>query len=62
LHIQLAKAAAHAEKVAAGVQLREGMHFMKARQTIREALHEDGIAQKIDDLVAELLEGNTITP
>ena len=62
LHTQLAKAAAHAEKVAAGVQLREGMHFVKARQTIREALREDGIAQKIDDLVAELLEGNTITP
>jgi hypothetical protein len=61
LHTQLAKAAAHAEKVAAGVQLREGMHFVKARQTIRAALREDGVAEKIDKLVAELLKVYTPT-
>lgn len=55
LHRELAKAAGHAERIAAAVQLSEGMRFVKARQKIRAALHEDGIAQKIDSLVAELL-------
>lgn len=55
LHAQLAKAAAHAEEVATGVQLAEGMHFVKARQKIRAALNEDGVAQTIDKLVAKLL-------
>ena len=56
LHSELAKAADHAEKVAGAVGLMEGIHFVKARQLIREALREDGIAQKIDGLVAKLLE------
>jgi len=55
LHNALVKAAAHAEKVATAVQLREGMHFIRARKEIRNALLDDGIAQKIDLLVAELL-------
>jgi hypothetical protein len=55
LHKALARAASHAEQVAAAVELREGMHFVRARQCIRVALREDGIAQKIDKLVAELL-------
>ena len=55
LHTQLAKAAAHAIEVAAAVKLSEGMHFVKARQKIRAALREDGVAEKIDKLVAELL-------
>jgi len=55
LHAQLAKAAVHAEEVATGVQLAEGMHFVKARQKIRAALNEDGVAQTIDKLVAKLL-------
>lgn len=55
LHTALVKASTHAEKVAATVELNEGMHFIKARQRIRAALHEDGVSQKIDKLVAELL-------
>ncbi|MBI2907102.1 MAG: N-6 DNA methylase [Chloroflexi bacterium] len=57
LHQRLAKAAAHADKVAAAVPLTEGMHFVTARQKIREALQEDGIAAEIDKLVAQLLDG-----
>ncbi|MBI2849888.1 MAG: N-6 DNA methylase [Chloroflexi bacterium] len=56
LHKAMATAAAHAEKVAAAVELEEKMHFITARKKIRAALIEDGISQKIDKLVAELLE------
>lgn len=55
LHAQLANAAAHAEKVAAEVVLPEYTGFISARQTIRMALRHDGIAQRIDRLVALLL-------
>lgn len=59
LHGALARAAAHAEHVAAGVELSEGMHFVRARQKIRAALREDGVAQKMDKLVLELLGGSS---
>ena len=55
LHRALARAAKHAEEVAGAVQIAEGTHFIKARKKIRTALHEDGIAEKIDQMVAELL-------
>jgi SAM-dependent methyltransferase len=55
LHQSLAKAAAHAEKVAAAMRLKENQYFIKTRQQIRAALHEDGIDRKIDKLVATLL-------
>ncbi len=55
LHMALAKAAVHAEQIAAAVQFSDGMHFVKARQSIRAALNQDGIAQTIDKLVANLL-------
>ena len=55
LHRQLAEAAAHAEKVASAVPLREGIHFVRARQLIRAALAEDGVAGQIDALVEKLL-------
>jgi hypothetical protein len=55
LHQKLARAAARAEKVAAAVPLKEGTHFVRARQLIRRALQEDGVAQRIDQLVAKLL-------
>ncbi|MDO8615495.1 MAG: N-6 DNA methylase [Dehalococcoidia bacterium] len=56
LHQRLARAGARAEQVAARVELREGEHFVRARQRIRAALREDGVAGEIDRLVAELLE------
>ena len=32
------------------------LQILRARQTIRAAIREDGLAQRIDALVAELLE------
>ena len=60
LHRALSEAAVHAERVASAVQLSEGMHFVAARKKIRAALDEDGISQKIDGLVAKLLENQTV--
>jgi SAM-dependent methyltransferase len=57
LHRELADAAGNAERVAAGVALPERGGFIKARQIIREALRQDGIAGRIDALVTELLDG-----
>ena len=57
LHRELADAAAQAEQVAAIVPLREGAHFMRQRRAIRDALAADGIAGRIDALVARLLDG-----
>ncbi|MBL0924257.1 MAG: N-6 DNA methylase [Sphingomonadaceae bacterium] len=55
LHADLAKAAAKAEKLAAKVELKEGEHFTRTRKRIRLALIENGIAAKIEALVAELI-------
>jgi hypothetical protein len=57
LHLKLTTAAAHAERVAALVELREGAHFMRQRRAIRDALAADGIAARIDTLVGRLLAG-----
>lgn len=48
MHRILARAGVHTEDVAATVELRGGLHFVKARQQIRGVLREDGIASKID--------------
>lgn len=56
LHRDLAEAAVSAEQVAATVPLAEGAHFMRQRRTIRDALTADGIAARIDALVARLLD------
>jgi SAM-dependent methyltransferase len=55
LHRDLVKAAKRAEAVAAGVELREGIHFSTARRAIRRALSGDGISGRIDELVERLL-------
>jgi hypothetical protein len=55
LHKALAKAAAKAEAFASAVKLDDNMHFVKARQKIRAALAENGVAVEIDQLVAQLL-------
>jgi hypothetical protein len=55
LHRRLAQAAERAERVAAAVPISEGEYFMRTRHRIREALREEGVAQQIDALVAELL-------
>jgi hypothetical protein len=57
LHLDLAAAAAKAEKIAATVALPEGVKFQRARALIRAALTEAGVAPKIDALVAKLLDG-----
>ena len=55
VHRELSEAAERAEEVAAAVALDDGIYFVTARKRIREALHEDGIADRIDGLVAQLL-------
>ena len=55
LHQQLAVAAQDAEQMAAQVEIAEDMHFVRARRTIRRALQEAGISQRIEDLVAQVI-------
>jgi hypothetical protein len=55
LHTSLSKAAARAEKLAALVEIKDGEHFTRTRKRIRQALIANGIAGKIEALVAELL-------
>lgn len=57
LHHALAEAAEQAEAAAARVELPEGVKFQRARGLVRAALTESGHAQKIDALVAALLDG-----
>jgi hypothetical protein len=54
-HRDLAAAAGVAERVAASVELKEGVHFMRQRRAIRDALTADSIAATIDSLVSRLL-------
>jgi hypothetical protein len=55
LHAELVDAAADAEKVATKVAIAADMGFIRARQAIRNALRDDGLAQCIDRLVGRLL-------
>jgi hypothetical protein len=57
LHAALAEAAAEAERIAAQVELPEGIKFQRARAIVRTALAEAKVAQRIDALAAELLDG-----
>lgn len=54
-HRDLAAAGAYAEEVAAGVDLKEGEKFQRARKRVRDALALDGIAGDIEKLVEKLL-------
>ena len=55
LHLELGAEATHAEEVAELVKLEEGMHFVRARREVRTALAADGVAGRINRLVAQLL-------
>jgi SAM-dependent methyltransferase len=55
LHCEIVAAAATAEVVASTVVLSETAHFTRQRRAIRDALIADGIADKINKLVARLL-------
>jgi SAM-dependent methyltransferase len=57
LHLDLAAAGREAEALAARVELSEGVKFQRARRLVRDALTEAGLAQRIDALVARLLDG-----
>jgi hypothetical protein len=59
LHLTLAEAAAQAEKVAAAVELPEGVKFQRARGLVRAALAEAGVSQRIDGLVTKLIDGGS---
>jgi hypothetical protein len=56
LHLELAKAAESAEKVAARTNLPGNIHFTRARKLIRDALGADGISKQIDVLVSRLFD------
>lgn len=56
-HKAVASAGRRAEQIARQVPLKEDMPFATARRLIRQALIEDGVAGKLDKLVAELLDG-----
>jgi hypothetical protein len=56
LHQQLAATARLAEKVAESVTLSPGMHFVRMRSMVREALLADGVGQKVEVLVVTLLD------
>jgi hypothetical protein len=55
LHLELTFAAKDAERIAAAVPLKAGEHFTRARKRIRDGLLEAGVAQRMDEMVAELL-------
>ena len=55
LHGNLAALAQQSESLAAAVSLKQGEHFTRARKRIREALIADGIAGRIESMVAQLL-------
>jgi hypothetical protein len=57
LHAELSAAAAEAEEIAAAVTFPETAAFQRARRMVRDALKEAGVAQKIDAIVARLLDG-----
>ncbi|MGP0059602.1 MAG: hypothetical protein ACLPID_09990 [Beijerinckiaceae bacterium] len=57
MHRDSAEAARDAEKIAAAIPLPENIKFQRARGLVRIALTEAGVAQKIDALVARLLDG-----
>lgn len=57
LHRDLAEAGAHAEAVAAQVELVEREKFQRARKRVRDALTEEGIGGEIEKLVEKLLDG-----
>ena len=61
LHAELVQAAVCAEAVAGGVVVPAGVGFVRARGLIRERLAADGVAGRIDSLVASLL-GLTAVP
>ena len=56
LHVELAASGTEAEKLAATIELPEGVRFQRARKLVREALADAGLAQRIDALVERLLD------
>ena len=62
LHGALADAAAEAERVAAAVEFPESVRFQPARRLVRIALAEAGLSQRIDALVATLLDSASVVP
>ena len=58
-HVDLAELAAHAEEVAAAVELPQ-VSFQAQRRRVREALDADGVAKQIDDLVRALLQPTAV--
>lgn len=58
LHEEIVGLAAEAEAVAQSVDLPEGKRFETLRRQVREALVDHGVAARLDDAVARLLDPN----
>lgn len=56
LHRDLSAAGERAERLSASVSLKQSGHFTRARKQIRDALIADGIAARIESMVAQLLD------
>ena len=56
LHLELAAAARNAETFASNVAVSQSVKFQRARKLIRDALIAEGIAPRIETLVARLLD------
>ena len=56
LHVALADAAAEAERIATATELADGIRSQQGRRLIRATLAATGISQRIDALVAQLLD------
>ena len=61
LHVELAEAAREAEETAADVALPEAIKFQRARKLVRGALADAGVSQRIDALVARLLDAKGVS-
>jgi len=55
LHQELVSLAEQAEKIAAAVPIKPGLHFVRARSTVRQAIGDAGVSTKIDSAVDKLL-------
>jgi hypothetical protein len=60
LHRELAATSGEADRVAGSLQLPEGVKFQRARKLVRDALTETGVAQRIESLVARLLDQSSL--
>ncbi len=57
LHYALSESARLAERLASGVEIAQGEHFVRVRKRVRAALDHDPVANRLEELVTDLLHG-----